>query len=425
MSLLKEKLTKVLPGQIAEISSFVKENGDKVVSQVTIAQVYGGMRGVKGLVCDTSEVPPDKGLIIRGIELKDLVDKTPEEILWLLLTSELPNAEELADLHKDLESRQEVPQYVWDVIDAMPADSHPMAMFNTAVLVMQRESIFAKRYAEGMKKPEYWEATLEDSLNIIAKLPAIGAYVYRKRYNKGPRIEPKAGVDWSENYVHMLGLPDPNGDFTKLMRLYLNLHSDHEGGNVSAYSAATINSALSDMYYSLAGGLNGLAGPLHGLANQECLGWILSVMEKFNGVPSKEALEKFAWETLESGKVIPGYGHAVLRVVDPRFVAFREFGLKHIADDPVFQTVDLVFNTVPEVLKQVQKIKDPWPNVDAGSGALLYHFGITEFSYYTVLFSISRALGIAAQAVIARAYGLPITRPKSLPTKKYMELVKG
>jgi citrate synthase len=424
MSLLKEKLTKVLPGQIAEISSFVKENGDKVVSQVTIAQVYGGMRGVKGLVCDTSEVPPDKGLIIRGIELKDLVDKTPEEILWLLLTSELPTAEELADLQKELESRQEVPQYVWDVIDAMPADSHPMAMFNTAVLVMQRESVFAKRYTEGMKKAEYWEATLEDSLNIIAKLPAIGAYVYRKRYNKGPRIEPKKGVDWSENYVHMLGLPDPNGDFTKLMRLYLNLHSDHEGGNVSAFSAATINSALSDMYYSLAGGLNGLAGPLHGLANQECLGWILSVMEKFNGVPSKEALEKFAWETLESGKVIPGYGHAVLRVVDPRFVAFREFGLKHIPNDPVFQTVDLVFNTVPEVLKQVQKIKDPWPNVDAGSGALLYHFGLKEFSYYTVLFSISRALGIAAQAVIARAYGLPITRPKSLPTKKYMELVK-
>lgn len=424
MSLLKEKLTKVLPGQIAEISSFVKENGDKVVSQVTIAQVYGGMRGVKGLVCDTSEVPPDKGLIIRGIELKDLVDKTPEEILWLLLTSELPTAEELADLQKELESRQEVPQYVWDVIDAMPADSHPMAMFNTAVLVMQRESVFAKRYTEGMKKAEYWEATLEDSLNIIAKLPAIGAYVYRKRYNKGPRIEPKKGVDWSENYVHMLGLPDPNGDFTKLMRLYLNLHSDHEGGNVSAFSAATINSALSDMYYSLAGGLNGLAGPLHGLANQECLGWILSVMEKFNGVPSKEDLEKFAWETLESGKVIPGYGHAVLRVVDPRFVAFREFGLKHIPNDPVFQTVDLVFNTVPEVLKQVQKIKDPWPNVDAGSGALLYHFGLKEFSYYTVLFSISRALGIAAQAVIARAYGLPITRPKSLPTKKYMELVK-
>ncbi len=425
MSLLKEKLQQVLPGQISEISKFVKENGDKVVSQVTIAQVYGGMRGVKSLVCDTSEVPPDKGLIIRGIELKDLTDKTPEEIFWLLLTSELPNATELKDLQAELTARSTVPQYVWDVIDAMPADSHPMAMFNTAILVMQKESVFAKRYAEGMKKPEYWEATLEDSLDIIAKLPAIGAYVYRKRFNKGGRIEPKQGVDWSENYVHMLGLPDPNGDFSKLMRLYLNLHSDHEGGNVSAFSAATINSALSDMYYTLAGGLNGLAGPLHGLANQECLGWILDVMKKFNGVPTKDALEKFAWETLESGKVVPGYGHAVLRVVDPRYVAFRAFGHKYIADDPVFQTVDLVFNTVPDVLKQVQKIKDPWPNVDAGSGALLYHFGLKEFSYYTVLFSISRALGIASQAVIARAYGLPITRPKSLPTKEYMKLVQA
>jgi citrate synthase len=425
MSLLKEKLKQVLPGQISEISKFVKENGDKVVSQVTIAQVYGGMRGVKGLVCDTSEVPPDKGLIIRGIELKDLTDKTPEEIFWLLLTSELPNEEETKDLQAEFEARSIVPQYVWDVINAMPADSHPMAMFNTAILVMQKESVFAQRYDEGMKKPEYWEATLEDSLNIIAKLPAIGAYVYRKRFNKGERIEPKQGVDWSENYVHMLGLPDTNGDFSKLMRLYLNLHSDHEGGNVSAYSASTINSALSDMYYSLTGGLNGLAGPLHGLANQECLGWIIDVMKKFDGVPTKEALEKFAWETLESGKVVPGYGHAVLRVVDPRFVAFRAFGHEYIPNDPVFQTVDLVFNTVPEVLKQVQKIKDPWPNVDAGSGALLYHYGLTEFSYYTVLFSISRALGIAAQSVIARAYGLPITRPKSLPTKEYMKLVQA
>lgn len=424
MSMLKDKLAQKLPQKASEIRAFLKEHGDKVVSEVTIKQAYGGMRGVKGLVCDTSEVPPDKGLIIRGIELANLTERTPEEIFWLLLTGELPNDEEKADLALEFESRSAVPQYVWDVIDAMPQDSHPMAMFNTAILVMQKESVFAKRYAEGMLKTDYWDATLEDSLNIIAKLPAIGAYVYRKRYNKGPRIEPKKGVDWSENYVHMLGLPDEGGKFTKLMRLYLNLHSDHEGGNVSAFSAATINSALSDMYYSLSGGLNGLAGPLHGLANQECLGWILEVMEKFNGVPSKDALQKFAWETLESGKVIPGYGHAVLRVVDPRFVAFRAFGLENIADDPVFQTVDLVFNTVPDVLKQVQKIKDPWPNVDAGSGALLYHFGLKEFSYYTVLFSISRALGIAAQAIVARGYGLPITRPKSLPTAKYMGMAK-
>jgi citrate synthase len=207
------------------------------------------------------------------------------------------------------------------------------------------------------------------------------------------------------------------------MRLYLTLHSDHEGGNVSANTSATINSALSDLYYSLSGGLNGLSGPLHGLANQECLKWVLETMDQFGGTPTEKELEKFAWETLDSGKVIPGYGHAVLRITDPRFDAFLRFGQKYMSDDPVFATVERVFNVVPEVLKQVKKIKDPWPNVDAGSGALLYHYGLKEFSYYTVLFSVSRALGITAQSVISRAYGLPITRPKSLPTNKYRELL--
>jgi len=421
--MLKEKLADLFPRQKAEVAAFLKEYGDKEVSKVTLAQAYGGMRGVKGLVCDTSEVPPDKGLIIRGIELKHLTEKIPEEILWLLLTGELPNDVQLKDLQAEIKSREDVPQYVWNVIDSMPPDSHPMTMFNTAILVMQRESQFAKRYAEGMKKDEYWDPSYEDMINIVAKLPAIGAYVYRKRFNKGPRIESDKTADWAKNYAHMLGLPDPNGEFTNLMRLYLNLHSDHEGGNVSAYSAATINSALSDLYYSLSGGLNGLAGPLHGLANQECLGWVLETMKKFNGAPSEEELEKYAQETLDSGKVVPGYGHAVLRITDPRFDAFLAFGKKHMADDPVFQIVERVFNVVPRVLSQVQKIKDPWPNVDAGSGGLLYHYGLKEFSYYTVLFSISRALGICAQGVVARAMGYPITRPKSLPINKYKEIV--
>ncbi len=421
--MLKEKLAKQFPQLKAEIGVFVKEHGDKEVSKVTLAQAYGGLRGVKGLICDTSEVPPDKGLIIRGIELKHLTEKLPEEILWLLLTGELPNEAELKDLQKDLIAREDVPQYVWNVLDAMPADSHPMAMFNTAILVMQKESKYAKRYSEGMKKDEYWDPTYEDALDIIAKLPAIGAYVYRKRFNKGPRIESDKTAEWSKNYVHMLGLPDPNGEFSLLMRLYLTLHCDHEGGNVSAYTASTVSSALSDLYYSLSAGLNGLAGPLHGLANQECLGWVLDTMKKFGGAPSEEELTKYAEDTLASGKVVPGYGHAVLRITDPRFDAFLAFGKKYMPNDPVFQTVERVFNVVPKVLSQVQKIKDPWPNVDAGSGGLLYHYGLTEFSYYTVLFSISRALGICAQGVVARAMGYPITRPKSLPTAAYKKLV--
>jgi citrate synthase len=417
MSKLQEKLSSIYATQRDEIKSLLKEHGDKVVSEVTIGQVYGGMRGVKGLVCDTSEVPPDKGLIIRGTELKYLTEKIPEEIFYLLLSGSLPDAEELTDLQDELKNRSEIPGYVWDVLAAMPPDSHPMTMFDTAVLVMQKESYFAKRYNEGMKKDEYWKASLEDALSIVAKLPAIAAGIYRMRYGKGPRIESNKSVDWSKDYVDMLGLGDPNGEFTKLMRLYLVLHSDHEGGNVSAFSAATVNSALSDLYYALSAGLNGLAGPLHGLANQECLKWIIETRNMFGGVPTKEQLEKFAQDTLSSGKVVPGYGHAVLRITDPRFDAFLAFGKEYCAGDEIFQIVSDVFDVVPGVLSQVQKIKDPWPNVDAGSGALLYHYGLTEFDYYTVLFSVSRALGIASQAVVARAMGLPITRPKSVTTE--------
>ncbi|NTU74331.1 citrate (Si)-synthase, partial [Candidatus Roizmanbacteria bacterium] len=338
---------------------------------------------------------------------------------------QIPNAEELKDLQNELKAKSEVPAYVWSVIDAMPADSHPMVMFNTAVLIMQKESVFAKRYDEGMKKDEYWDATYEDAMNIIAKLPAIAAYVYRKRFNKGPRIEQDKNADWSGNYVHMLGLPNENDEFAKLMRLYLNLHSDHEGGNVSAYSSATISSALSDLYYSLSGGLNGLAGPLHGLANQECLGWLLDVYKMFGKVPSRDELYKFAWDTLNSGKVIPGYGHAVLRVPDPRYTAQMKFAKERFPQDDLVQLADMVFDVVPTVLREQGKAKNPAPNVDAISGTLQYYYGVREFDFYTVLFGVGRALGVTPNFVWARALGQPLERPKSLSTKMLEDIVKA
>jgi citrate synthase len=308
----------------------------------------------------------------------------------------------------------------------MPPDSHPMCMFNTAILCMERESCFHMWYDRGMPKEDYWIPTLEDSFTLLARLPTIAAGIYRLRYNKGDRIPWTHGLDWGANYANMLGIADPRGSFAKLMRLYLNFHSDHEGGNVSAFSCHTVGSALSDAYYAVSAGLNGLAGPLHGLANQECLHWILDVMRKFDGVPSEEHLREFAFETLNHGKVIPGYGHAVLRVVDPRFAGFLAFGQTYMADDPVFQTVERVYNVIPKVLQEYseQRVKagkapiaNCWPNVDAGSGCLLYHYGLTEFPYYTVLFSVSRAMGMLAQLVLNRAMGTAITRPKSVSTE--------
>jgi len=417
MAGLKNKLASLIPVWREEVGNLVKQSGDVKISDVSVTQAYGGMRGVKGMVCDTSEVPPDKGLVIRGIPVGELTGKLPEEIFYLLCTGELPDKADLKALQKEFSERSKIPTYVWKVLEAMPKDSHPMAMFDTGILVMERESIFRKKYDEGIKKTDYWMPTLEDSLNIIAKLPALAAGIYRMRFKKGPRITAKKDLDWAGNYARMLGIKDPTGEFANLMRLYMVLHSDHEGGNVSAHTCHCVGSALSDPYYAVSAGLNGLAGPLHGLANQECLGWVLMVQEKFKGVPTDEQLRKFAWDTLNSGKVIPGYGHAVLRITDPRFDAFRAFGLRVMSDDPTFTIVDKVFRIVPDVLREQGKAKDPWPNVDAGSGALLYHFGLKEFSYYTVLFSVSRAMGMCSQLIVNRAIGTPIERPKSVTTK--------
>jgi len=417
MASLYNTLEEKIPVWRDDVESLLKNNGSSVISDVTLTQAYGGMRGVKGLVCDTSSVSPDTGLIIRGKPLLDIIDILPEQVFFLLLADEMPDEDALTNLQSQLSEHAVVPDYIWTILNSMPEDSHPMAMFNTAVLAMEKESVFRKNYDKGMSKKDFWKPMLEDGLSLIAKLPAIGAGVYKIRFQKSRLIEPDGSLDWGANFAHMLGLNDPDGNVKKLMRLYLMIHCDHEGGNASAFTSLTIGSTLSDLYYAVSGGLNALAGPLHGLANQECLKFVLEIRDKFGGAPSRDELEQLCWDRLKNGRVIPGYGHAVLRCPDPRFTAFMNFGKEHIENDDVFHIVETLFDVVPEVLKKHGKAKNPWPNVDAASGALLYHYGLREFSYYTVLFSISRSMGIISQIVINRALGIPIMRPKSVTTR--------
>ena len=416
MSILLEKLEEKIPNWRDDVRSLLSDSGSSVISEVTLKQAYGGMRGVKGLVCETSSVSADTGLIIRGKPLLDIIEILPEEVLYLLITGDLPDNAALKELQSNLQEHAVVPDYIWTILKSMPKDSHPMAMFNTAVLAMEKESVFRSHYDQGINKNDFWKPTLEDGIRLIAKLPALGAGVYRIRFEKGELISPDQSLDWGANYAHMLGLDNSDNNLKKLMRLYLMLHCDHEGGNASAFTSLTIGSTLSDLYYAVSGGLNALAGPLHGLANQECLKFVLEIRDEFGGAPSKKEIEELCWNRLQSGRVIPGYGHAVLRCPDPRFTAFINFGKEHIKNDDVFSIVENLFEVVPKVLQKHGKAKNPWPNVDAASGALLYHYGLTEFSYYTVLFSISRAMGIISQIVINRALGIPIMRPKSVTT---------
>jgi citrate synthase len=432
MSSLKEKFASTLEPMRDKVKTMIKEHGDTKISDVTVAQAYGGMRGVKCMVTETSALDPFEGIRFRGFNIPELREKLPkapggeeplpEGIFYLLLTGELPTDDEVKEITEEWRKRSPLPDYLIKILEALPKDMHPMTQFSQGILALQKESFFAKRYREGMSKMEYWDPVFEDAMDLLAKLPLIASYIYRKTYKNEEHIPPDPNLDWGGNFAHMVGIEDEK--FKELMRLYLVIHSDHEGGNVSAHTTHLVGSTLSDPYYALSAGMNGLAGPLHGLANQEVLRWIMEVKEDLGGVPDKEQLVKYLWDTLNSGKVIPGYGHAVLRQTDPRYMAQREFALKHLPDDEIFKVVSAIYEVAPDILKEHGKAKNPWPNVDAHSGVLLLHYGVTEYDFYTVFFGASRAIGVLASLIWDRALGLAIERPKSITTDWIAEQVK-
>jgi citrate synthase len=427
---LKEKLREKIDVWRPRTTKLVKEHSDVKLGDVTIAQAIGGMRGVKCLVTDISYLDPFEGIRFRGYTIPETLEALPkvpgaempyvEGFLYLLLTGDIPTQHEALEVVEEFKKRHKTPKYVFDMLKALPKDSHPMAMFAAAIVAMQRESKFVEQYNAGISKMEYWDSTFEDALNLWAKLPQIAAFIYRWKYKDGNIIDPDPNLDMGGNFAHMMGIDKPYDD---VARLYFILHSDHESGNVSAHTGHLVASALSDVYYSISAMIDGLAGPLHGLANQEVLRWIQGVMDQKGGkIPTEEEMKKFVWGTLNSGQVIPGFGHAVLRKTDPRYAAQRDFCLKHLPDDPIFKYVDLLFKVVPPILEEQGKAKNPWPNVDAQSGVIQWYYGLREYDFYTVLFGIGRALGVCSNIVWDRALGYPIERPKSLTTTMLEEV---
>jgi citrate synthase len=427
-SQLKQTLKQKIEAFRPRTTKLNKEFGEVVIDKVTISQAIGGARDVRSLVTDISYLDPQEGIRFRGktipetfAALKDHVVPgcempTVESFFYFLLTGDVPNKQQAAEVASDWKSREQVPAYVYDVLRAMPRDTHPMTMFSAAIVSMQRDSVFARRYGEGtLKKNDMWDPMYEDAMTLLARLPSIAAYIYRMKYKGDTIIPADPKLDWGGNFAHMIGQVKPYDD---VARMYFILHSDHESGNVSAHTAHLVASALSDAFYAYSAGINGLAGPLHGLANQEVLGWIQGVMKKLNNaVPTKEQMKQFLWDTLNGGQVIPGYGHAVLRKTDPRFVAQNEFAKKHLPNDLTFQYVNMIYEVAPGVLTEHGKTKNPWPNVDAHSGCIQWHYGVREWDFYTVLFGIGRALGVLANLVWDRGLGYAIERPKSVTTE--------
>jgi citrate synthase len=431
-SVIKGRIAEKIPGWHKRISKLVRDYGSKPIADVTVEQLYGGIRNVPIQVSDISYVDAQTGIRLRGYNIAELLNLLPKAknsdyplsggLYFLLMADEFPSEDEAQEVEEEWKKRSELPGYVFDLLKALPITTHPMTMFSLAILAMHNESVFSPRYTDGMKKSEFWDAYLEDSLNLTAKLPSLAAYIYNLKYRGGEYIPMNPDLDWAANFAHMIGKGDDH-EYQELCRLFFFLHADHEGGNVSAHTSYIVASALSDVYYAVSAGMDGLAGPLHGLANEDCLRWLLNMQKSFDKLPTTDQVDQYATDWLNNGKVIPGYGHPVLRVTDPRFTAQNKFGARYMPNDELYQLANLVYETVPGVLTRLNKVKSPWPNVDAITGALQYHYGITQFDFYTVLFGTSRSLGLTTHAVWCRALGRPIERPKSLTTRILEQMI--
>lgn len=395
------------------------------------------MRGLKAMLWEGSVLDANEGIRFHGKTIKECQEilpkaaeggeMLPESMLWLLLTGKVPSTEEVRQLSQQLAEAGNLPDYAVKLLDGLPKTLHPMTQFAIAVSALNHDSKFAKAYENGIHKSKYWETTFDDSLDLIAKLPQIAAKIYQNTYLGGGALPGAIDVtrDWSYNYAAMIGKEKETG-FIDLLRLYFALHGDHEGGNVSAHATHLVGSALSDPYLSYSAGLQGLAGPLHGLAAQEVLRFILDMQKNIPASFTDEDIKTYLWSVLNSGRVIPGYGHAVLRKPDPRFEALVNFAKERpdVSADPTVQLVLRNSEVAPGVLLEHGKTKNPHPNVDSSSGVLFHHYGITQTLYYTVTFGVSRALGPLPQLIWDRILGLPIERPKSLSLEKVIELAK-
>jgi len=373
------------------------------LGDTTVGMCMGGMRGIKCMVSETSYLDPMEGIRYRGRTLNECNDQLPkapgggaglpEAAFWLMLTDEIPTDAQITALNAELHARETLPDDVVKMIDGLPKDMHAMTQLSIGVLALQPGSVFAKAYREGsMKKTDYWENVLEDALTLNAQIPILAARIFRNIYFGGNHIPSNHSLDWAGNFA-----------------------ADHEAGNVSAHTTHLVGSALSDPYLSYSAGINGLAGPLHGLANQECLRWLKATHAALGGkTPTVEDMTKFAQDTLAKGQVIPGFGHGALRATDPRYTVQAAFAQKHFPDDPLFKLSKVCLEAIPPVLQATGKVANPWPNVDALSGTCMQYYKLDQEDYYTVVFAVSRSLGVTANLVWSRLMGLPIERPKSV-----------
>lgn len=385
---------------------------DDVLFQITKEHLETGLRGFPCGYCTTSHVDPMKGLFYAGKPVSELVNHTPEEVIYLLYFGRMGSVSEVNAFFHEMQKTATLSAEAVNHIQQLPRTGHPMKLFSAALLI-------AGIYEA---KNDY----KKDCLNLIAKLPHLVALVINYHAGWGGTPLPKSGLGYIENFIHMLKVPGVNQEeLVEAFRLFFILHLDHGGGNLSTFVGKAVASGLEDLYGSICSAMCALAGPRHGKANQDCLDFVQTMVSEVGEHASEKQVEEAIRHRLDTGQLIFGFGHAVLRVEDPRATVQYNYVQKHFPDHPLVKMALLLRKAGVKVLSENPKITCPYPNVDAVSGSLLTAAGFSYPEYYTVLFGMSRSIGIAIQIVYERTLarsgkGTPIVRPKYLFKDRFL-----
>lgn len=376
----------------------------EVLFEVTKDNLETGLRGYPCGYCTTSFVDPVKGLTYVGRPVDKIVDWGPEKVIYLLYSGKEGSEQDIKLFKDELTKRSKCSPEMIQAIRQLPRKGHPMKLFCVALLMA---GMF-----EGKNNYK------EDCLNLIAKLPEIAATVinYHAGWGDTPPSKPELG--YMENFAQMINAPNRNlSQLTEAFKIFNILHYDHGGGNLSTFVGKATASGLEDMYGSITSAMTALAGPRHGKANQDSLDFVKSLLDVLGPKTNPQEVEDLLRKKLANNELIFGFGHAVLRVEDPRATVFYDYVEKNFPEHPLVKISLLLREVGPRILKENPKISDPYPNVDAISGTVLSAAGFPYSEYYTILFGLSRTVGIALQIVYERCEardgkGTPIVRPK-------------
>ena len=437
LDLLKQHLAhQTLPKYRYRIQEFKKHHAANTVANIHLSNLFNGLHNVPILFHPTSILDKDDGVLLRGYRLKqvqDLLHKPKgcfqpsiESVFWLLITGELPTHEQIESLTEDLRQRAKISLDAINFLQNLPIELPPMTQLSMGLLYLQKDSIFRKNM-KSVAKESHWELTYEDGLEILAKIPLILEQIYHKFTNIPTKLHKDSHLDWCGRLAQSLSFSE--GISEDFIRLFTMTHIDHEGGNVSTHTTMAVASTLADPYLSLSSGINGLAGPLHGMANRDVVLWLMELESRIkdfkNSEGVKEDIRSFVNEKMGQKKNIPGFGHSILRKVDARFSLFKGWSDENIKEDyPLVKLAGLCGEVIPEILTKKSKVKNPWPNVDLHSGVLLHYFGMKNPEFYPVFFAAARSFGCIANLVLERAIQMPIEYPLSFDVDSLEKLLK-